>query len=890
MILHCKKLTYLIIQISALLVVVGSFAQVKPTFSGIVKDTTGHGLEGANIVLYPTNKAIPPSFAVSGKDGTYKVSVVRDEAYTLNITFIGFEPVKETLIFTETTTTKDYVLQEALNELEEVVINYTPPIQVKKDTTTYQVDAFVNGRERKLGAVLNKLPGVSVNRDGEVFFKDKKVEAVLVENKTFFTGQPKMATKNIPADVVSEIQMIEDYSETPFLKEFENSDNLVMNIKLKEGKKNFLFGDIESGLGYKDRYRFHPSVFKYSPTTVHNFIGDMNNTPSRSFTLSDYISMEGDKDVHGIIDAYNSPLGKFLQNTDYYKNNHYFGGYNFQYNPDKVNELRIFALGMLDRSSNRDVYDYTYQPSQATELRSNDLTNKNRMFYGKVKYKYTPDLYTVVKLDFAFDKTDLERDGLNISNDNEGQRDYTTSNNHDGERFSMHAMMDKWFSGNNVSTARLGFSGNRESYTNSWNSPFNIFSPSIPLSESDTYAVSDLGERKYSNLDLDLKHHYRPFRTNMISFGFNAKIQKSSLENQAIQDIDQTQAVYLDGFANDLNSLLTEVNTSLTHKWYISKPFIVDFGVVFQNISWKDRNPLMGQSYADNNILPVAKMEWNFDEKKSLELSYNMSVTNPQPESRLAGRTISDFNRILEGDPFLVQPTTERALLSFSMAKTYGFSLYTKLGYRKHNRSIVQNIVSDGIDGEISPYQLDHGLDSYDVSVRGKYNRKYWRVSLENTYFSRNSISVFNGEERFNNSTNLNNDLRFSTTFEEAPNVELDINNSFYKYSNPFFVNRTITTDIDLSGIYDYKDWKFEASFFQNFYSNRSQSNSSYFNLIGAKVFYHKEDSPFEIGLEIYNLGNNVSQISNQYNSMYFMEHSRRVFPRTLMVNLNYKL
>ncbi|MGS2763820.1 carboxypeptidase-like regulatory domain-containing protein [Sinomicrobium sp. M5D2P9] len=890
MIQHFNRQNHFIIQISALLVAVGSFAQIKPSFSGIVKDITGHGLEGSNIVLYPTNKAIPPSFAVSGKDGTFKVNVVRDEAYTLNITFIGFEPVKESIVFTQMATTKDYVLQEALNELEEVVINYTPPIEFKKDTTTYQVDAFVNGKERKLGAVLKKLPGVSVNRDGEVFFKDKKVEAVLVENKTFFTGQPKMATKNIPADVVSEVQMIEDYSETPFLKEFENSDNLVMNIKLKEGKKNFLFGDIESGLGHKDRYRFHPSVFKYSPTTVHNFIGDMNNTPSRSFTLSDYISMEGDKDVHGIIDAYNSPIGKFLQNTDYYKNNHYFGGYNFQYNPDKVNELRIFALGMLDRSSNQDVYDYTYQPSQATELRSNDLTNKNRMFYGKVKYKYTPDLYTVVKLDFAYDRTNLERDGLNISNNNEGQRDYTTSNNHDGERFSMNAMMDKWFSGNNVSTAKLGFSGAKESYTNSWNSPFNIFSPSIPLSESDTYEVSDLGERKYSNLDLDLKHHYRPFRTSMISFGFNAKIQKSSLENQAIQDIDQSQAVNLDGFANDLSSLLTEVNTSLTHKWYISRPFIVDFGVVFQNISWKDRNLLNDHSYTDNNILPVAKMEWNLDEKKSLELSYNMSVTNPQPDSRLVGRTISDFNRILEGDPLLTQPTTERVLLSFSMAKTYGFSLYTKLGYRKHNRSIVQNIVSDGIDGEISPYQLDHGLDSYDVSVRGKYNRKYWRVSLENTYFSRNSISVFNGEERFNNSTNLNNDLRFSTTFEEAPNVELDINNSFYKYSNPFFVNRTITTDIDLSGIYDYKDWKFEASFFQNFYSNRSQSNSSYFNLIGAKVFYHKEDSPFEIGLEIYNLGNNVSQISNQYNSMYFMEHRRRVFPRTLMVNLNYKL
>ena len=890
MTLYTKNLAYLFVQTSVLLIAVGCFAQEKSSFSGIVKDITGQGLEGANIVLYPINKDIPPSFAVSGAQGEFKVIISINEQYTLNITFIGFEPVKETIVFTQMATTKDYVLQEALNELEEVVINYTPPIQVKKDTTTYQVDAFVNGKERKLGAVLKKLPGVSVNRDGEVFFKDKKVEAVLVENKTFFTGQPKIATKNIPADVVSEVQMIEDYNETPFLKEFENSDNLVMNIKLKEGKKNFLFGDIESSMGYKDRYRFHPSVFKYSPTTVHNFIGDINNTPSRSFTLSDYISMEGDKDVHGIMDAYNSPIGKFLQNTDYYKNNHYFGGYNFQYNPNEAHELRVFALGMLDRSSNQDVYSYTYQPSQATELRMNDLMSNNNIFYGKVKYKYTPDLYTVVKLDIALDRTDLERDGLNLSNNNGDQRDYTTLNNHLGERFSMNAMMDKWFSGSNVSTARLSFSKNNESYANSWNSPFNIFSSSIPLSESDIYSVKDLGERKYSNLDLDLKHHYRPFRTNMISLGFNAKIQKSSLEGYAIQDMDQIQPMALDGFANDFSSLLTEINTSLTHKWYISKPFIIDFGVVFQNISWKDQNSLVDNMYADNNILPVAKMEWNFDEKKSLELSYNRSATNPQPESRLSGRTISDFNRILEGNPLLEQPTTERALLSLSMLKTYGFSLYTKLGYRKHTRSIVQNIVSNGIDGEVSPYQLEHDLDSYDVSLRGKYNRKYWRASLENTYFFRNSISVFNGEQRFNNSVNVNNDLRFSTTFEESPNVELDINNSFYRYSNPFFVNRTITTDIDLSGMYDYRDWKFEVSFFQNFYSNRSQSNSSYFNLIGAKVFYHKEDSPFELGLEVYNLGNNVSQISNQYNSMYFMEHRRRVFPRTLMVNLNYKL
>ncbi|MBQ4915929.1 carboxypeptidase-like regulatory domain-containing protein [Maribacter sp. MMG018] len=878
------------IHISALLVVVSCLAQEKTTFSGTVKDIEGNVLEGANIVLYPQDRTIPLSFAVSGKDGGFRINVQKNIEYTLNITFMGFEPLKETIVFIQNNTTRDYVLKEALNELQEVVVNYTPPIKVKKDTTSYQVDAFVNGKERKLGAVLKKLPGIYVNKEGDVFFKNKKVGAVMVEDRTFFTGQPKMATKNIPADVVSEVQMIEDYNETPFLKEFENSDELVMNIKLKEGKENFLFGDIEAGVGYKDRYRFHPSIFKYSPTVVHNLIGDMNNTPTRSFTLSDYLAIDGEKDIQGIIDVYDSPIGKFLQNTDYYDNNHYFGGYNFQYNPNDIHEFRAFALGMSDRTLNEDMYNYTYQPSQDIENRIKNLTGNNKIYYGKMKYKYTPDLYTVVKLDVAFDKSNLESDGINISDNAEDTRHYTVQNTQQGERFLMNANVDKWFSGKNVSSAKLSFYDNREFYTNRWHSAYDIFSESIPLSEVDTYKVIDEGERKYTNLDLDLKHHYRPFRTNIVTFGFNAKLQKSSLDNFAVQDTGQPQYTFISGFSNDFGSLLNELNTSVTHKWYIGKPVIVDFGVVFQNVFWKDRHALFENTYYENNILPVGKIEWNFDEKKSLELSYNMSVSNPRPNSRLSGNTITDFNLITEGNPYLMQTTTERALLSFSATKAYGFSLYTKLGYRKHKEPIIQNITSDGIAVGVSSYQLDNSTDSYDVSVNGSYKRKYWGVSLYNTYFYKNGISIFNGEQTFNNSVNVNSDLRFRTEFEEFPNIELTMNNSFYKYSNPYFENRTFTTDVDFSASYDYKDWKFEMSFFQNFYSNKSQSNSSYFNLIGAKVFYHKEDSPFEIGVEAYNLGNNISQSSNQYNSLYFMEHRRRVFPRTVMVNLNYKL
>tara|TARA_R110002051_G_scaffold149010_2_gene221546 strand:+ start:1966 stop:4602 length:2637 start_codon:yes stop_codon:yes gene_type:complete len=865
-------------------------SQEKLIFSGIVNNNQGVGLEGTTIVLYPLDTSKIPCFGVSKSGGKFVIKIEKNTIYTVNITFMGFEPIKKTLTSTSDDINENFLLKEASYELEEVVIKYTPPIVVKKDTTNFRTDEFVNGKERKLGAVLKKLPGVTVNRDGEVFFKNKKVEMVLVENKTFFTGQTKMATENIPADVVSEVQMIEDYTETSFLKEFEGSDNLVMNIKLKEGKKKFFFGDLEAALGYKDRYRFHPSVFKYSPTVVHNFIGDVNNTQSRSFSLQDYLSIEGDKSPESLLSIFNSPFAKFLKNEDYFKNDHLFGGYNFQYNPDTTNELRIFTLGMADKSFRQDSYDYTYQASQVIENRLANQEDKNTVFFGKLKYKYTPDIYTVVKLDVSYNKSKLNNKGANSTFYNEEYNEYGTANKLNNDRVLLNLSTDKWFSNNNVSTAKLDFLVNKESLFNSWESLSNIFSSQIPLNSAEAYTVTDDSERKYTNFDFDLKHHYRPIRTNMISFGFNGKIYKSGLQNISNQIDDNSESIKLEGFENDFNSLLTEINNSITSKWYVGNELIFDFGLVFQNIFWKDSQILSDYSFNDSKLLPVGKIEWNFNEKKSLKLSYNTSTSNPESESRLSGSTISDFNLIATGYPYVMQPVSERLLLSLSLYRIYGLSFYSNIGYRKQKRTITQSFSYDGINGYILPFQLNRNVNSYDIRLRTKYNRRYWKISFENSLYKKMGISVIDGLEQFNNSLNINNILEFFTNFEEAPNVEFEIKNSFLEYNSPLFSNTTLSTDIDFSIMYDYKDWKFDFSIFQNFYNNRSLQNRSYLNLINTKVFYHKEDSPIEIGLDIYNLGNNKSQTSNKYNTIYFTENNKRLFPRTIMFNINYKL
>src|SRR5690606_2731555 len=169
-------------------------------------------------------------FAISNEKGEYVLRLEKDVAYAIEVSYLGYQK----LVFEHTATqdgTKNLFLVPRTNDLDEVVLEYKIPIEVKEDTITYQTDAFVTGEERKLREVLKKLPGIEVDREGNVTAQGKKVTKVLVEDKTFFTGNSKLAVNNIPADAVDQVQVLDNYNKIGFLKGLQDSDELALNIK-----------------------------------------------------------------------------------------------------------------------------------------------------------------------------------------------------------------------------------------------------------------------------------------------------------------------------------------------------------------------------------------------------------------------------------------------------------------------------------------------------------------------------------------------------------------------------------------------------------------------------------------------------------------------------------
>ncbi len=221
------------------------FAQVR--LSGLVTDSLNNPLELANIMAINEDTDEIDAFGVSNSEGKFILELHTNANYMLKISYVGMKELQEP-IKTNTESIEHTVVLKEDSRLKELELVYEMPITINGDTLTYKTDAFTNGTEKKLEEVLDKLPGVEVTEDGEIKVEGKTVNKIMVEGKTFFDGDTKLATKNIPADALEKVEVLKNFTEVGMMKNLGgNEDNVAINVKLKEGKKNFGLVKLQQG-------------------------------------------------------------------------------------------------------------------------------------------------------------------------------------------------------------------------------------------------------------------------------------------------------------------------------------------------------------------------------------------------------------------------------------------------------------------------------------------------------------------------------------------------------------------------------------------------------------------------------------------------------------------
>lgn len=170
-------------------------------------------------------------------------------------------------------------------DLNTVVIKgVVTPVVVKTDTVEYSASAYKVIENAVVEDVLKKLPGVDVAKDGSIKAQGETITRVRVDGKDFFGNDPLLATKNLPADMIDKIQVIDLLSDqAQFTGVDDGNREKIINITTKKDKKNGYFGNSSVGYGTDDRYDVNLNVNKFNKEQQFSVIGQFNNVNKQNF-------------------------------------------------------------------------------------------------------------------------------------------------------------------------------------------------------------------------------------------------------------------------------------------------------------------------------------------------------------------------------------------------------------------------------------------------------------------------------------------------------------------------------------------------------------------------------------------------------------------------------
>lgn len=251
------------------------YAQKELTI--FIKDTNSRPVSGVSLIIKNSNDEIKQSF-LTDKDG--KCNLIFNKKYfSLTIKKNGF--VETDFLISELFQKNEFVfvIENAVREIEEVVIQSKRAISIKNDTIVYDVKSFLQGNEQTVEDLLKKIPGLNIDANGTVKVGNQEIEKVMIDGDDMFEKGYKILTKNMPVNPLEKVELLQNYSNNKHLKGIENSDKVALNLTLKEEAKRVWFGNLKAGYGLssENRYEFRANLMNFGKKNKHYFLTNLNN-------------------------------------------------------------------------------------------------------------------------------------------------------------------------------------------------------------------------------------------------------------------------------------------------------------------------------------------------------------------------------------------------------------------------------------------------------------------------------------------------------------------------------------------------------------------------------------------------------------------------------------
>lgn len=878
--------------------------------SGFIKDSIGLPLESANVVAINSLTKKLASYSVANNKGRYQLSLEKNANYILKISFLGYITISETLEVSEASIDfqKNYILYEDNDQLDEVVLTYKMPIKVKGDTLIYNVDSFKNGTEKKLGDVLKKLPGVEINDDGEIEVEGKRVRKVMVEGKDFFDGDSKLAVENIPSSALEKVEVLKNYNEIAQLKGVTNNeDNMAINIKLKEGKKNFWFGEVTAGGGPNDRYLVHPKMFYYSPEKSVNIITDINNIGEIPFTRRDYFKFTGGfKNIEGTgttLNITSDNLGfSILQNNMANEIETEFGAANFSYSTSKSLDLSGFFIYSGSKTDIKEVTTRDYILDNLSEKTNTSSVQDNNLGLGKISTSYKP--HNNFQLDYdVFLKLSKQKESSSVlsttpianNSINEFRKDNPFSINQNTNLY--YTLNDK-----NIFSGEIQHLWSRENPF--YNATFLDLSmnPSVielPFSTIFPYDTTQqdygLNQDKTINTNkFDAKVNYYNVlnNTSNLNFVIGGTNSKQNFDSSIFQTLDDgnVNEFSQDEYNNDVTSNFLDIYIGAKYKFVIGK-FTFAPGVNLHSYTYN--NEQLGEKYEDSQtkLLPNFYANLQFKKSESLRFNYSKTVEYPDINSIAKGYVFNNYNSLFQGNNEIKNGIYDIFSLNYSSFSLFNYTnVLASLRYTKMSDPIKNNLIYQGINSVSTPINSSLTDKSLNGTFRWDKTIRKYRVNLSANVSWLNNFNVVDNEITESESLTQRYKVSVLTNFKKGPNFEVGYRRSVSNFKNSVTKN-TFYTDIPFVKLemLILKDFSFISDYSFNNYSDDRQTLNSY-SFLNANLYYSEKDSKWEFRLGVKNVLNNESINQNSYNEAFSTTSEYYVQPRYGFLTVKYNL
>ena len=733
----------------------------------VVEQGSDTPIEQATVRLLNVKDSAMVRGVVSARNGSFTLKNVKKGSYLLHITFIGYDPLYQPLQITgkkNPVNVGKLELSDGAIELgEAVVIGKAPEVTVRNDTVEYNADSYKVTEGSVLEDLLKKMPGVEVDSEGKITVNGKEVKKVMVDGKEFFSDDPKVASKNLPAKMIDKLQVLDKKSDMAQMTGFDDGEEeTVINLTVKPGMKQGWFGNAYGGYGSKDRYEGNAMVNRFVNNDQITFMGGANNTNNMGFSDLASTMFSGMGGGGGRRGGFGAGSGITSSGN---------AGLNFskEFKPDKLTLGGNTRYSHSDNDARSKSDRQNILPGDSSSYDNSEAMSRTKSdnFGVDFRLEWKPDTMTQLifrpSFSLSHSMNDNFSDATTLDNERDTVNTNKSSNYSESNGYNLNASIDFSRKLNNkgrVFSATLS-GGNSDSYSDGMNR-----SDIVYFNQTDALKNSIIDQRsRYDNKGFN----YRAYVSWVEPIGHNNFIQatysisqrkQEALKNVYNQDADGIYNVLDSAYSQSYRNNFISQRASLSFKSQREK-FNYTIGLNLDP-SYSSSENFVGDTTLSKitrkvvNLSPMAQFNYMFDKRTNLRIMYNGRTSQPSMTQLQPVADISDPTNITIGNPDLNPRYTNNVFIRFQQftpEKQRAFMIMANGSY------IINDIVS------YTSYNQETGVKTTTYkNVNGNYSgnvRMMLNTPLKNKKFSINSMTMAsfansNGYINEEKNTNLN--------------------------------------------------------------------------------------------------------------------------------------